>query len=91
VFVDADRDEELGADELVIRVQQGLSTGHTLEFRAALARNDALTFQSSGQSERNGTFTLCDRHRTAKTVILNRVGRPRVSDRTAAGVKPQCR
>jgi type IV fimbrial biogenesis protein FimT len=91
VFADADADEELGADETVIRVQQGLVAGHTLEFRAELARNDALTYHPSGRSTRNGTFTMCDRHGTAKTVIVNFVGRARVGDRTAAGDKPQCR
>jgi hypothetical protein len=91
VFADADGDEELSANETLIRVQQGLMDGHTLEFRAALARNDALTFHASGRSARNGTFILCDRRGTAKTVIVNFVGRPRVGNRTAAGDKPQCR
>jgi type IV fimbrial biogenesis protein FimT len=91
VFVDADGDEELGADEMLIRAQQGLSEGHTLEFRAALGRNNALTYHPSGRSGRNGTFIMCDRRGTAKTVIVNFVGRARVGDRTAAGDQPQCR
>lgn len=91
VFVDADGDERLGAGEAIIGVQESLSTGHTLEFRAALARNDAISFHPSGRSARNGTFTICDRRRTAKTVIVNFVGRARVGDRTASGAKPQCR
>lgn len=91
VFVDANSDEELDAGEVIIRVQEGLSAGHTLEFRAALARNDAISFQPSGRSARNGTFTMCDRRRTAKTVIVNFIGRARVGDRTASGARPQCR
>lgn len=90
VFVDTDHDEALGPNDAIIRVQAGLSAGHTLEFRAALARNDAISFQPSGRSARNGTFTFCDRRRTAKTVIVNFVGRARVADRTASGATPQC-
>jgi type IV fimbrial biogenesis protein FimT len=91
VFVDADEDEEVGADETIIRAQQPLSAGHTMNLQAALGRNDALTYHPSGQSARNGTFTLCGRQHTAKTVILNRIGRARVSDRTTSGAKPRCR
>lgn len=91
VFVDANSNERLDAGEPIVRVQESLSAGHTLEFRAALARNDAIRFEPSGRSARNGTFTMCDRRRTAKTVIVNFVGRARVDDRTASGAKPQCR
>ncbi len=97
VFVDADQDKERGADETVIRVQQALSAGHKLDLRAsgvgpaASERNNGFTYYPTGQTPMNGTFTLCDRRGTAKTVILNRVGRARVSDRTSTGSKPQCR
>lgn len=91
VFVDTDEDEALGPEDTIIRVQQSLSAGHRMQWRAALGRNNAVTYQPSGQSARNGTFTLCDRHGTARTVILNRIGRARASDRTVAGAKPPCR
>jgi type IV fimbrial biogenesis protein FimT len=90
VFVDKDEDLQVSGDEPVIRVQQSLSTGHTLELRAALGRNDSVTYHPNGQSEKNGTFTLCGRHGAAKTVILNRIGRARVSERTGSGDRPTC-
>jgi type IV fimbrial biogenesis protein FimT len=90
VFVDSDNDQQIGEDEVVVRVQQSLTPGHTVELRAALARNNSITYQPSGESEKNGTFIFCGRNAAAKTVIVNFVGRARASDRTGSGDKPRC-
>lgn len=90
VFVDFDDDQQVSEGEPVLRVQQPLSPGHGLTWSAALRRNDAISYQPTGQPQKNGTFVFCGRNGTAKTVIVNFVGRPYVSNRTGSGEKPRC-
>ncbi len=92
VFVDPNTNRQVDAGETVIRTQQALSQGTTVRLRAALERNDDVSYHPSGFTDKNGTFTVCDARGTAKAraIILNRAGRARVSSRSAADEPLEC-
>jgi type IV fimbrial biogenesis protein FimT len=92
VFADANDNRRVDGGETIVRVQQALDNGVTLEFRASLGRNDDVTYEPSGFTEKNGTFTFCDNRGAAKAraVILYRTGRPRASVKNSSGRSLTC-
>lgn len=92
IFVDTNGNRRVNADDVILRVQQGLSRGTTLGLRAAFGHNHDVTYYPSGFSEKNGTFTFCDARGApkARAIILYYTGRPRVSRSSAQGKALQC-
>lgn len=93
VFVDTDDDSTVDANEPVIRVQQALSTGVTLRFGAfGPGAGRYVTYLSTGLTEQNGTFTLCDPRDAvyAKAIIISTAGRARVSSKSSSDGPLSC-
>jgi len=93
VFTDPNDNQVVDPDETVLRVQAPLGQNTTLGLRASgFSANNNVTYQSSGASEKNGTFTFCDARgaRKAKAIILTRAGRPRTSTTASDGGPLSC-
>ena len=92
IFTDPNRNRAVDAGEDIIRVQQALTEGNTVKFRASLGQNNDVTYRSTGFSEKNGTFTFCDTRgpSKARAIILYRTGRPRVSTKNSLGDPLTC-
>lgn len=88
VFADGNGDGVLDDEEQILRRGERLVGGTTLTFGAfGPGGGSYLTYEASGISIKNGTFTFCapDRGVAPKAVILNNTGRPRISDRKDSG------
>jgi type IV fimbrial biogenesis protein FimT len=88
VFVNLDRDSPAlrDAGEPLLHVYAPWENGQVNANRATLS------FRSFGQMGVTATFTFCDERgsRAARAVIISQTGRPRVSDRSAAGKALAC-
>ena len=82
VFEDRDRDRKLDADEPVLSQARGLGPALTLTNRAGTRDADErILYYPDGTSHRNRTLMVCSTRRpdlVSRSVIMNRVGRPRV-------------
>lgn len=88
VFVNRDRDSPAVRDdgEELLRSHAAWTDG-TVD-----ANRKTLSFRPFGQMGVTATFAFCDRRgsRAARAVIISQTGRPRVSDRDAAGKSIPC-
>lgn len=88
IFVNRDRDSPAVRDdgEELLRVYAPWDRG------AVDANRATLSFRPFGQMGVTATFTFCDQRgsRSARAVIISQTGRPRVSDRSAAGGPLAC-
>jgi len=88
VFVNRDRDAPAVRDdgEELLRVYAPWRDG------AVNANRNTLSFRPFGQMGVTATFAFCDQRgsRAARAVIISQTGRPRVSDRSAAGKPLSC-
>jgi len=88
IFVNRDRDSPAVRDdgEDLLRVYAPWDKG------AVNANRATLSFRPFGQMGVTATFTFCDQRgsRSARAVIISQTGRPRVSDRSAAGELLAC-
>jgi type IV fimbrial biogenesis protein FimT len=84
VFSNDDRDRvvDTGADQ-VIAVFEGLPDGYSLTNRAGdVPARELITYLPDGSSRRNRTLMFCaehDRSVASRSVVMNIVGRPRIS------------
>lgn len=92
LFADTNGNRRVNTGEAILRVHQGLSRGNTLGLRAAFGHNHNVTYQPSGFSQKNGTFTFCDARGApkARAIILYYTGRPRASRSSAQGNALRC-
>lgn len=88
VFLNLDHDDppSRGASETVIEVYAGWRGGHITSNR------DAYSFRPFAQNVINGTVIFCDPRgsSTARALILNNVGRPRLSQRDSSNKPLRC-
>ena len=88
VFVNADRDQPAVRDagEPLLRVHPAWDAGRIV------ANRSTLSFRPFGQLAVTATYTFCDERgpRAARAVIISQTGRPRLSDRSAAGKSLSC-
>ena len=88
VFVNLDRDSPAVRDsgEPLLHAYAPWASGQVNANRATLS------FRSFGQMGVTATFTFCDARGSpaARAVIISQTGRPRVSDRSAAGKALSC-
>lgn len=88
MFVNSDRDSPAKRDpgEELLRVYARWTDGHVEANRATLS------FRPFGQMGVTATFAFCDQRGpvAARAVIISQTGRPRVSDRSAAGGPLKC-
>ncbi len=86
IFADNNANHRVDADEAVILVQQPLAQDQTLNFSAAGGLS-YVTYQPTGLSWPNGTFTFCGKSgvKTVKAVILSKTGRARIADNAESG------
>jgi type IV fimbrial biogenesis protein FimT len=88
VFVNQDRDSPARRDagEPLLRAYAPWASGQVN------ANRTTLSFRSFGQMGVTATFTFCDARGSpaARAVIISQTGRPRVSDRSAAGKALSC-
>lgn len=88
LFVNADRDDPpvRDAGEAVIQLYPGWPGGHITSNRAAYS------FRSYNQGVVNGTLVFCDPRgsSTARALIINHVGRPRLSQRDPENKPLRC-
>ena len=88
MFVNSDRDSPAKRDpgEELLRVYARWTDGHVEANRATLS------FRPFGQMGVTATFAFCDQRGSvaARAVIISQTGRPRVSDRSAAGGPLKC-
>ncbi len=84
VFVDRDEDHTLGGDEPVLRVEAAFGVEPTLKLNAFGSTN-YISYQPSGITSTNGTFSFCDARGAAKarSVIYYKSGRVRSAKRKA--------
>ncbi len=84
VFSDANKNYKLDDDENLILVQQGMPGDMTLRYGGEKMSYARLAYYPEGYARPNATFTLCNGRGSAKAkaVIINTVGRPRVSGKT---------
>lgn len=83
VFTDENGNEAVDSGETIIRVQQSLEGSISMSF-SAFGSSRYIAYFSSGESEKNGTFTLCDTRGAtyARGVIVSYYGRVRAWDRS---------
>lgn len=84
MFTNLDRDRVVDDDtDVIIRAFESIPRGYTLTNRAGTrAASELITYLPDGSSRRNRTLLICPRSRSIMqswSVILNRVGRARVS------------
>ena len=88
LFVNTDRDAPAQRDpgEELLRVYSPWTDGHVE------ANRSTLSFRPFGQMGVTATFAFCDQRGSAaaRAVIVSQTGRPRVSDRSAAGGPLKC-
>jgi type IV fimbrial biogenesis protein FimT len=88
VFVNLDRDSPArrDANEPLLHAYAPWASGRVN------ANRTTLSFRSFGQMGVTATFTFCDERGSsaARAVIISQTGRPRVSDRSAAGKALSC-
>lgn len=88
LFVDADNNGNVDLDAdgnpIVIRVHEALANGVTL--RGNNNVTNFISYRSSGFSNTNGTFTMCDSRGASdvRAVVVSSTGRPRSSSDSAA-------
>ena len=83
VFTDADSDGNFEAGDVLIRTYAPLQPSYTLRGNSF---SDFIRFTSSGQSNTNGSFVICDNSdsndvpeaNTSRLIIVNSVGRVRM-------------
>lgn len=88
LFVDDNRDEQHDVHEQVLRVAGRLPAGLHVNY-AGFGSSRYLTFESTGMTGVNGTFTFCDDRGAAhgRAIVISKTGRPRLS-RTRANGRP---
>jgi type IV fimbrial biogenesis protein FimT len=88
VFVNTDRDEppQRDRDERVLSVHQGWDSGEISSNRRAYS------FRPHEQGVVNGTIVFCDPRGSAhaRAIIINHIGRPRISKRDASNRPLHC-
>lgn len=89
VFSDPDDSQTVNPGEQVLRVRQAFGSGSIL-FDGSLSADHYVRYEATGLGWPNGTFTFCDMRgaQGAKSVVLNRIGRPRTSNKKANGRDP---
>lgn len=89
VFVDADDDRVLDANEPIVRVQQALAAGTTLRYGTSYRY---VYYKPDGVAWPNATFTFCDPRDAAyaKAIIINTAGRARVSSKSSSDGPLSC-
>lgn len=91
VFVDANRDRERNAEELLLHIHEQLPENIVLDYRAFGSRH-YLAYQSTGLTMTNGTFTFCNQNvpERSKALIITKTGRVRLSETRADGNPLAC-
>jgi type IV fimbrial biogenesis protein FimT len=83
IFSNIDRDNVVDKGDEVIRVFEAISAGYTLTNRkGTIPAQERITYLSDGSSRRNRTLLLCAPATGAdikKSLVMNIVGRPRIS------------
>ena len=91
MFEDTNRNRVRDDDEPLLRVQQPFTAGSTLIYRAFGSRH-YVTYRPSGVTLTNGTFTFCaaGQPQHARSIILHKTGRPRLSRTQPGGAALEC-
>jgi type IV fimbrial biogenesis protein FimT len=91
VFVDENGDKAWSGDEPLLWTQDALAREQTLEWSAFPSSNYVI-YYPNGSASSNGTFTFCDNRgpTEARSLIIARSGRVRVSDKNAKDESLQC-
>jgi len=91
VFADDNDNQDVDADEAVIRVQQQLDGNLRLRY-GETGKYRYVRYKPDGEVWPGATFSFCDRRGAAKAkgVIVYWTGRPRVSSKTSEGKPINC-
>ncbi len=91
IFNDSDGDRKPDGTEPVLRVRHALNDGVTIRFRAFGSRN-YMIYRPSGITQRNGTFTFCDRRGapSARALVIYKTGRIRRAEHKPNGDALEC-
>ena len=93
-FVDRDSDQNVDADESILRAGSGADSLTILsgQYPTVLMYRPNGRVMRNAINENSGQFTICDRRGAshAKAVILGLSGRPRVADSDDFGVSLSC-
>jgi type IV fimbrial biogenesis protein FimT len=93
LFSDENENGRIDAGESILRIRQSLEGRVTLAFGAfGPGSGRYITYQSTGMSRQNGTFTFCGARGagSARAVIVSSGGRARISDKSSSGGALRC-
>jgi len=91
IFSDKNNDNKINANESVVYIQQALSSKLSLDYRGFGSHN-YVRYYPDGHSSTNGTYTLCSQSgkNSAKSLIISRTGRVRLSSTSSGGKALSC-
>ncbi len=91
IFSDSNNDNKINLNESVVYIHQALSGKLSLNYRGFGSHN-YVRYYPDGHSSSNGTYTLCSQSdkSSAKSLIISRTGRARLSSTTSGGEALNC-
>ncbi len=91
IFADEDNNERREENETILLHHPGFTSHVKMDYSAFGSRH-YFVYRPSGVTKNNGTFVFCEQTtHQARALIVNRVGRVRVSDKTCRGKPIICK
>ncbi len=91
IFSDTNNNKKIDGNERVVYIQQALSVNLSLKYKG-FGSHHYVRYFPAGLSSTNGTFTLCNQfgESLAKSIIISRTGRARMSSQASGGKALTC-